>query len=281
MRILAILVLVFGVALAGGAIFFASKYFDEMKASMAQQAPDTVRVLVAKQTLAYGETLKAEHLQWVEWPKTVVPAGAFTSVEALFGKDKKQKRIVLRAIEAGEPILDARITEFGESPRVAMNLGEGMRAVSIRIDDVSGVSGFVAPGDRVDILLTRTIEDQLVSSVILQEITVIAVDQQSNTESSSPRIGRTVTFEVNTNQAQRLALAQQVGKLSLTLRGFGEAVDGPMKPVTAGELSDLEAGPVQQVSKVRVRRGTEVRDVRIDGKGETPDEATSEAVPVN
>jgi Flp pilus assembly protein CpaB len=90
-----------------------------------------------------------------------------------------------------------------------------------------------------------------------------------------------VTFEVNTNQAQRLALAQQVGKLSLTLRGFGEAVDGPMKPVTAGELSDLEAGPVQQVSKVRVRRGTEVRDVRIDGKGETPDEATSEAVPVN
>lgn len=281
MRIIAILVLVFGVALAGGAIFFASKYFNDMKASMAQQKPDTVRVLVAKQKLSYGATIKAENLQWVEWPKAAVPAGAFTSIEALFGKDKKQKRIVLRSIEAGEPILDARITEFGESPRVAMNLSEGMRAVSIRIDDVSGVSGFVAPGDRVDILLTRTIDDELVSSVILQEITVIAVDQQSNTEASSPRIGRTVTFEVNTTQAQKLALAQQVGKLSLTLRGFGEGADGPMKPVTAGELSGLEAGPVKQVQKVRVRRGMKVREERIDGTTDDAVEPEPDTAPAN
>jgi len=265
MRILAILVLVFGVALAGGAVFFASKYYDEMKASMAQKGPDTVRVLVAKKSLAYGETISPEGLQWVEWPKHAVPAGAFTSIEGLFGETKKEKRIVLRGIEAGEPILDARITKFGESPRVAMNLSEGMRAVSIRIDDVSGVSGFVAPGDRVDILLTRTIDNNLVSSVILQEVSVIAVDQTSSAETSGPRLGRTVTFEVNTNQAQRLALAQQVGRLSLTLRGFGESTDEKMAPVTADQLSDLNAAPTQEVSKVRVRRGTQLSDVRIDG----------------
>ncbi len=281
MRILAILVLFFGVALAGGAIFFASKYFEEMKASMASQGPETVRVLVAKNALAYGTPIKAENLQWVEWPKAAVPAGAFTSIEALFGQSKKEKRIVLRAIEAGEPILDARITKFGESPRVAMNLGEGMRAVSIRIDDVSGVAGFVAPGDRVDILLTRTINEELVSSVILQEITVIAVDQQSNAEIASPTIGRTVTFEVNTNQAQRLALAQQVGKLSLTLRGFGETDEGTMRPVTAGELSDIIGAPKQEVAKVRVRRGTSVSDVRIDGTTEEPTEAAPAPAPAN
>jgi pilus assembly protein CpaB len=279
MRIIAILVLVFGVALAGGAVFFASKYYDEMKASMAQKGPDTVRVLVAKKSLAYGAQVTAESLQWVEWPKQAVPAGAFTSIEGLFGKNKNEKRIVLRGIEAGEPILDARITKFGESPRVAMNLGEGMRAVSIRIDDVSGVSGFVAPGDRVDILLTRTIENNLVSSVILQEIAVIAVDQQSSSETSGPRLGRTVTFEVNTNQAQRLALAQQVGRLSLTLRGFGEATDEKMAPVTADQLSDLGAAPKEEISKVRVRRGTQLSDVRIDGSTESSADGQGEPAP--
>lgn len=268
MRIIAILVLVFGVALAGGSVFLASKYYDEMKASMAQQGPDTVRVLVSKHALAYGATLSSENLQWVEWPKAVVPPGAFTSVEALFGADHKERRIVLRSIEPGEPILEAKITKFGESPRVAMNLGDGMRAVSIRIDDVTGVAGFVAPGDRVDILLTRTIEGQLVSSVILQEITVIAIDQQLSTETTRAQLGRTVTFEVNTEQAQKLALAQQVGRLSLTLRGFGEDAAGPLRPVTADELSDLVSGPVTKTPTVRVRRGVSVNDVNIDGTGD-------------
>ncbi len=87
MRIIAILVLVFGVALAGGALFFASEYFKELNASMAQQqGSETVRVLVAKQALGYGATLQSENLQWVEWPKAVVPPGAFTSVEELLGK---------------------------------------------------------------------------------------------------------------------------------------------------------------------------------------------------
>jgi len=279
MRILAILVMVFGVALAGGSVFLASKYYDEMKASMAQQGPDTVRVLVAKQALAYGTALQSGHLQWVEWPKAVVPEGAFTSVEQLFGADSKERRIVLRSIEPGEPILQAKITKPGESPRMAMNLGDGMRAVSISINDVTGVAGFVAPGDRVDILLTRTIEGQLVSSVILQEITVIAVGQDQNTEVTGAKSSPTVTFEVNTQQAQKLALAQQVGRLSLTLRGFGEDAGAPMRPVTADELSDLVSGPATVAPKVRVRRGTSVSNVTIDGTDDSGAQAETEAKP--
>lgn len=130
------------------------------------------------------------------------------------GEKGDQRRIVLRAIEPGELILDSKITKFGESPRMSMNLGKGRHAVSISVDVVSSVSGFVAPGDRVDILLTRTLEDQLVSSVILQNITIIAVDQRANSETVSPRVGRTVTVEVDTTQAQKLALAQRVDSLS-------------------------------------------------------------------
>ena len=258
--------MVFGVALGGGAMFFASKYFEDMKASMAQKEPDTVRVLVAKVSLPYGARLGTEHLQWVEWPKAAIPAGAYTSVQALLGADGKARRVVLRSIEPGEPILAGKLTEPGESPRMAMNLGEGKRAVSLQIDAVSGVAGFVAPGDRVDILLTREQRGQLTSSVILQDINIIAVDQQSNSESSSPRLGQTVTVEVDTTQAQKLALARQIGRLSLTLRGTDEAVEGPVAPVTEASLSDLQApaaapAPVDTSLKVRVRRAGQLTDV--------------------
>ena len=263
MRIVAILVLVFGVALAGGALFFASEYFNSIKASMAQQGPETVKVLVAKQALGYGTTIKPGNLQWVEWPKSVVPPGAFTSVEELLGEKGDQKRIVLRSIEPGEPVLEGKITKFGESPRMSMNLGAGMRAVSIKIDAVSGVAGFVAAGDRVDILLTRTQQDQLTSSVIIQDVTVIAVDQRANSEGSSPRLGRTVTVEVDTVEAQKLALAQQVGRLSLTLRGLGETTEGDLRPITAGELSDFDTPEEEEEFKVRVRRGASLQDVVI------------------
>jgi len=263
MRILSLLVLVFGLALAGGGVFFASKYFKEMKASMAQQGPETVRVLVAKKSLGYGAKITPDTLQWVEWPKAAVPPGAFTAVERLLGEKGDQARIVLRTIEPGEPILDSKITKFGESPRMAMNLGEGKRAVSISVDAVSGVAGFVAPGDRVDILLTSEAEGQLVSSVILQGVTVIAVDQQQYTEASSPRLGRTVTVEVDTRQAQKLAVAQQIGRLSLTLRGIDEAVSNEVTTFTAQELSGLPKKEEDPGLHVRVRRAGSLQQEQI------------------
>jgi pilus assembly protein CpaB len=275
MRIIAVLVLVFGVALAGGALFFASEYFKELNASMANrdQGPETVRVLVAKQALGYGTTLQPGNLQWVEWPKSAVPPGAFTSVEELLGEKGDQRRIVLRSIEPGEPVLEGKITKFGESPRMSMNLGAGMRAVTISIDAVSGVAGFVAAGDRVDILLTRTQQGQLVSSVILQDITVIAVDQRANSETIRARLGSTVTVEVDTVQAQKLALARQVGKLSLTLRGIGEVTDEALQPVTVESLSDYERVDEAPEFKVRVRRAGSLSDVQVDDTTEPAEEA--------
>ncbi len=268
MRILAILVAVFGIALAGGAIFFASEYFKQLNATVAtQKGPETVRVLVAKRALSYGAAISPKDLQWVEWPKAAVPPGAFTKVEDLFGAKGNEKRIVLRSIEPGEPILEGKITKLGESPRMSMNLEAGKRAVSIQVDAVSGVAGFVAPGDRVDIILTRTLDGQLVSSVILQDIVVIAVDQLANAETASPRLGRTVTVEVDVKQAQKLALAQQVGRLSLTLRGLSDAAGqesgADTGPVTVDELNGI-VRKEDPALKVRVRRAGSLDEVRID-----------------
>lgn len=276
MRIIAVLVLVFGVALSGGALFFASEYFKGINALNAQ-GPETVRVLVAKQALAYGATIQPGNLQWVEWPKNVVPPGSFTSAEDLLGKDGNQKRVVLRAIDPGEPILDSKITKFGESNRMALNLAKGKRAVSISINAVSGVAGFVAAGDRVDILLTRTQQGQLTSSVILQGITVIATDQRVNTQTTSARVARTVTVEVDTTQAQTLAVAQQMGSLSLILRGIEEDLEGDnVTPVTAGMLSDFETPEEEASRQVRVRRAGRVVDEEIDEEAQSEGEAPAE-----
>ncbi len=211
-----------GAAIGGGAVFYL-KTPREIPIPHVVTGPETVRLLVAKQALSYGATIQRRNLQWAEWPKSAVPPGSFTSVEALLGEKRDQRRIVLRSIEPGEPVLEGKITKLSESPRMPMNLGAGMRAVTVSIDAVSGVAWYVAPGDRINILLTRTQQGQPVSSVILQDITVIATDQSDNAESSSPRLGRTVTVEVDTAQAQKLALARQVGKLSVSLRSIGGA----------------------------------------------------------
>ncbi|MEM9145455.1 MAG: Flp pilus assembly protein CpaB [Pseudomonadota bacterium] len=274
MKIIAILVLIFGVSLAGGAIYFASIYFEEFEARMRNSAPEgpkTVNVIVAKTQLRYGTVLKPnEHLRWVAWPEDALPEGAFTEAKALLGDDgvEDKTRVVLRQIEPGEPILESKISGFGARGRMAMQLSEGMRAFTIRIDAVSGVAGFIAPGDRVDVLMTRNVNGGLESTVVLQNILVIAVDHETNQQSNAPRIGRTATVEVSSEVAQKLALAQQVGRLSLTLRGLEshDVEDADPQTVNVRDLLGIEeapaAAPAPQVPRtaVTVRRGGAITD---------------------
>lgn len=273
MKIIAILVLVFGVTLAGGAIYFASQYFDQFEARMASKQPSgpkMVNIVVATTQLPYGTVLdNQKHLRWQPWPEDSLPEGAFTDAKALLGDSsiKDRSRVVLRQIEAGEPILASKITGFGARQRMAMQLGEGKRAFAIRIDAVSGVAGFIAPGDHVDVMMTRSVNQSLESVVILRGVRVIAVDHETNQESNRPRVAQTATVEVTPTDAQKLSLAQQLGKLSLTLRGLEEVgTTDDAKPQTL-DLRDLlgieEAAPAaprqeRASTSVTVRKGGEV-----------------------
>ena len=199
-----------------------------------------------------------------------MPEGAFTTGEELLGAGRKETRTVLRTIEPGELVLKSKVTGFGETVRVATKVTEGMRAFTIPINAVSGVAGLVAPGDRVDILLTRTIDRQLVTSIFLQNVLVIATDQTSNTEASSTRVARTATVEVDPTDASKLALAQQVGKLSLSLRGVNEGAEARIEPVSIEDLPDQPLAvpepilvPLPPPSIVTVRKGTEVKEVEL------------------
>jgi len=259
MRIRDLLIFVIGTAVGGGAVFYLATPREGVSPH-AVTAPQTVRLLVAKKALRYGVILQREHLRWVDLPSSAVPPGAFTSATELLGKNGDQRRIVLHPIEPGEPIIEGKISEPGESPRMSMNLGGKMRTFSIRVDAVSDVAGFATTGDRVDVLLTWARDGRQVSSVILRDIAIIAIGPHSTSETLAPRLVRTVTVAVDTVQAQKLVLAQEVGRLSLILRGTGPPGDPyndpsarpfrdlnePFNPVIRRRIGGLEIGPERE-----------------------------------
>ena len=256
MRIRDLLIFVIGTAVGGGAVFYLASP-REVVFPHAVIEPQTVRLLVAKKALRYGVILQLEHLRWVDLPSSAVPPGAFTSATELLGENGDQLRIVLQPIEPGEPILKGTISKPGESPRMSMNLSLGMRAVSIRIDAVSDIATFASTGDRVDVLLTRAHDRRQVSSVILRDIAIIAIGPHSTSKTLAPRLERMVTVAVDTAQAQKLALAQEVGRLSLILRvrGIGPPGD-PYSDPSARPFRDLNE-PFNPV----IRRGIRLFEI--------------------
>ncbi|MEM7271345.1 MAG: Flp pilus assembly protein CpaB, partial [Pseudomonadota bacterium] len=175
-----------------------------------------------------------------------------------------EQRVVLRSIEPNEPILKNKITGYGEDATMAGQLTPGMRAYTLRIDTVSGVAGFLLPNDRVDIFLTRGGGNNLTANLIMQNVRVIAIDQFSDQEANQARVARTATVEVTPEDAQRLALAQQVGRISLSLRQIDDAApmtgeDEKAPVISLGDIIPQEeveqAAPARQVC---VRKGVNV-----------------------
>ncbi|TIT50723.1 MAG: Flp pilus assembly protein CpaB [Mesorhizobium sp.] len=206
-------------------------------------------VVVAAIPLKFGDTLTDDKLREIAWPAGAVPAGAFkTTKEMLAGEGVKQ---ALQAIGTNEPVLATKITGPGQRATLSAVLGEGMKAVSIRVNDVLGVAGFVFPGDRVDILLTRTVRgddgaDKSFVDVLLQSMKVLAIDQVADVSKDSPTVVKSVTLEVSTKDAQKLTLAAGAGQLSLALRQAAASKGEATERVT---LSDLTGEMPEDVAK--------------------------------
>jgi len=161
MRIVFALVLILGVALAGGAVYFAAQQFGVNQARIAElkeritKNVELTEVYAATTELRYGQVLTKEDVKVIEWPADSVPETAFTNIEDLFGaEDETDARVVIRVVDAGEIILATKVTDLGEDAGVASRLAKGMRAFTLRVDVASGVSGFLRPGDKIDIYWT-------------------------------------------------------------------------------------------------------------------------------
>ncbi len=236
--------------LAVASVFLARSWIQDRMQPVAavQDKPqvETTQVVVAASKLHFGNKIRREHLRVVDWPAAAVPEGSFKSIDDILGKKEAAKkgtgkaeaggkeedkespaRVVLRTIEVNEPILKTKITGFGGRASLSTLIAPGMRATTIRVNDITGVAGFVLPGDRVDILLTRDPTStggnkrrgaNLQTDVFLQNMKVLAIAQDANADRSKPAVVKAVTLEVTPTQAQKLTLAQKLGSLSLALR---------------------------------------------------------------
>ena len=231
--------------LAVASVFLARSWIQDRMQPVAavQDKPqvETTKVVVAASQLHFGNKIRREHLRVVDWPAAAVPEGSFKSVDDILGKKEDAKkgagketnkeiraRVALRTIEVNEPILKSKITGFGGRASLSTLIAPGMRATTIRVNDITGVAGFVLPGDRVDILLTRDPAGggggrrqgggNLQTDVFLQNMKVLAIAQDANEDRNKPAVVKAVTLEVTPTQGQKLTLAQKLGSLSLSLR---------------------------------------------------------------
>src|SRR6185312_1742512 len=260
---------VFGLA----AVFVAQMWLSRQdalrsKAMKVDTKPAASRkVVVAKSPLRFGNPLQANMLSEVDWPENAVPAGAFASVNEMLAKGK---RIVLAPIEPNEPVLAAKITGPGERATLSAVIHPGMKAVTVRVNDVEGVAGFILPGDRVDVMLTRRAGDgggnkEGTTDLVVQNVPVLAIDQLADQRSDKPTLAKAVTLEVDTVDAQKLTLSAQLGVLSLALRKAGEAATAESRRISSGDIGRNTA-PVEgkkNFSTITVTRALERKDYSV------------------
>jgi len=192
-------------------------------------------VVVASGPIPRGAALDAKSLKVVIYPAESVPPGAFHTI-ADVTMTGPNARLALRSFVPGEPLLAPSVSGPGGKLTLSSAMTNGMRAVALRSSDVAGVGGFILPGDRVDILLTRSVGDGGVTQVLAENILVLGVDQSNNDEADKPVVARTLTVEVTPEQAQTISLAQSVGSISLTLRQVSDAAGLVRKSTTVSDL---------------------------------------------
>jgi pilus assembly protein CpaB len=275
MRIVFALVLLVGISLAGFAVYMARGYVENYQAQLAQerqlrdQIVPTTEVYVLTSPLRYGQRLTQESVRLVRWPVDAIPEGAFTTEDSLFPPGVTALRSITRAMDKGEAVLRTKVTEPGEDAGVGARLAAGMRAFALRVDVASGVSGFVRPGDRVDVYWTGSPpggEGGDITRLIDANVRIIAIDQTADEDRNSPLVARTVTIEATPQQVAALAQAQATGRLQLSLVGADDETLPEVVQVDQRSLLGIERRVVEQkeVCSIRTRRGGEIVEVPIE-----------------
>jgi pilus assembly protein CpaB len=231
-----ILILVVAIVLGGIAAFLARNWLlSQTQVSRSVEG----RIVVATKALPFGTPLSDDNVVEIAWGGRDLPDGAFASRQELF---KDGRRAMLATVTRNEPILSSKITGPGQQASLSSTIEDGKRAVTVRVDDVRGVAGFILPNDHVDVVLIRSANNparrESYSDLLLQNVKVIAIDQVAAEQKERPSVAKAVTLEVTPPQAQQIALATEIGTLSLILRQAGEANVVRNDRVTESDLGE-------------------------------------------
>jgi pilus assembly protein CpaB len=203
-----------------------------------KSAPPAHSLVVASRPLRFGDELSSGSLREVPWPSDALPAGAFGKVAEL----TSGKRIALMPIDTNEAILATKITGPGQRATLSAVLSDNMKAVTIRVNDVEGVAGFVLPGDHVDVVVSRAGDpNAAMSDVVLQDARVLAVDQLADERADKPSVVKAVTLEVSATDGEKVALASLAGTLSLMLRKAGAVGETATRRITLADIGHANA----------------------------------------
>lgn len=203
-------------------------------------APETAgtQVLVATKPLPAGTILEADAFTFQPWPKDMVEQAYHIKGEV--NEQSLVGKVVRFSITAGQPLTQGALVGPGERGFLAAALGPGMRAITVSVSDTTGVAGFVFPGDRVDLMVTQEVGGDggslKVSETVLRNVRVLAVDQRTNDTENQPQVGRTITLEVTPKFAEKIAVAQSIGSLSLSLRSIADNAAELERAIAAGEI---------------------------------------------
>ena len=253
MRRQSIIALSVAVVLGLVAVFLANSYFNAREGAIERSNVNMTRVAIAAAPLDYGQEITPDRVRWAEFPSNSLPAGVYSTEDALFPEG--QTRHALRQIALNQPLLASDMTGEGQGASIAATLPDGMRAATVQINAVSGVAGFIKPNDTVDVLVTRANDagTEQITDLLLQNIRVIAMDQDAQGQSDAPALSSTATLEVSPIEAQKLALGQQLGSLSLVLRKPGlEQDSGYLRTISIDDLRyEMTGEPTRRAAPTR------------------------------
>jgi pilus assembly protein CpaB len=279
-----VIMIIVAIAMGGGAAYLARSWLQDQLDASAVHQPAT-HVVIAAEPLAYGAAVTSDNVTEIPWYTKLLPEGAFASKDDLLNGGR---RTVLYPLKQGEPVLRSKVTGPGQRASLAAVLEDGKRAVTVRVDDVRGVAGFVLPGDFVDIVMIAdelSSKRQSYSDILLEHVKVLAIDQIASEGEEKPKVAQAVTLEVTKEQAQKILLATNIGKLSLLLgrpiesgrdpnrrigeRDIGRMIPEPVRPPPPPAPVPVVAAPPppSNLAKVTIVRNGESKEYSVTRSG--------------
>lgn len=283
MQIRALIILAVALVLGGVTVYLVNTYLQQEVSQLSDaEVVKTVPVVVAASDLKTTTRLDRLMLKVVPWPQDSVPEGAYRSIDVVMG-DKAP--IVLQETRRGEPLLPYKLSPHGARGGLPSRIPEDMRAITMPVNEIRGVAGFVSPGDYVDVLHTTNLgrrDERPVTRMLMQNIRVLGIDQESSESETDPKVVNAVTLLVTPFDGQRLNLAITTGEVGLMLRNEFDASIIEEQVASYEHLLTIEKDRKTKIYKrerrpsVEVIRGLDIRKQEVK-EGEPLDQQSGAA----